>query len=79
MASKMIVSKSIDQEGPLFIMKPYLNIQQFIQSEEGATAIEYALMASLIAAATVGAQTTMGATVVNMYTVAVGTISAAMS
>jgi magnesium-transporting ATPase (P-type) len=44
-----------------------------------ATAIEYALMASLIAAATVGAQTTMGTTVVNMYTVAVGTISAAMS
>ncbi len=60
-------------------MKPYINIKQFIQSEEGATAIEYALMASLIAAATVGAQTTMGTTVVNMYTVAVGTISAAMS
>jgi pilus assembly protein Flp/PilA len=79
MASKMRFSKSIDQEEPLFIMKPYINIQQFIQSEEGATAIEYALMASLIAAATVGAQTTMGTTVVNMYTVAVGTISAAMS
>ena len=61
------------------MMKPYLIIQQFTQSEEGATAIEYALMASLIAAATVGAQTTMGATVVQMYTVAVGTISSAMS
>ena len=46
------------------MMKPYLNIQQFIQSEDGATALEYALMASLIAAATVGAQATMGATVV---------------
>ena len=60
-------------------MKPFISIKQFVQSEEGATAIEYALMASLIAAVTVGAQTTMGATVVNMYTVAVGTISAAMS
>ncbi len=60
-------------------MKPFISIKQFVQSEEGATAIEYALLASLIAAVTVGAQTTMGATVVNMYTVAVGTISAAMS
>ena len=41
------------------MMKPYLNRQQFIQSEDGATALEYALMTSLIAAATVGAQTTM--------------------
>ena len=49
------------------------------QSEAGATAIEYAHLASLFAAATVGAQTTMGATVVNMYTVAIGTISSAMS
>ena len=60
-------------------MKPFLTIKIFLFSDEGATAIEYALMASLIAAVTVGAQTTMGATVVNMYTVAVGTISAAMS
>jgi pilus assembly protein Flp/PilA len=79
MASKMRVPKSSVQEEPLFIMKPYINIQQFIQSEEGATAIEYALMASLIAAATIGAQTTMGTTVVNMYTVAIGTITSAMS
>lgn len=78
--SKSIAQEgAIDQEEPLFMMKPYLNIQQFIQSEDGATAIEYALMASLIAAATVGAQTTMGATVVNMYTVAIGTITSAMS
>ena len=61
------------------MMKPYLNIQQFIQSKDGATALEYVLMASLIAAAMVGAQTTMGATVVNMYTVAIGTITSAMS
>ena len=61
------------------MMKSYVNIQQFIQSEDGATALEYALMASLIAAATVGAQTTMGATVVNMYTVAIGTITPCQS
>ena len=60
-------------------MKHFLTIKIFLFSEEGATAIEYALLASLIAAATLGAQTTMGATVVNMYTVAIGTISAAMS
>ena len=51
----------------------------FFISDDGATAIEYALMASLIAAVTVGAQSTMGATVVNMYTVAIGTITSAMS
>jgi len=61
------------------MMKPYLDTQQFIQSDDGATAIEYALLASLIAAATVGAQTTMGTAVVNMYTVAIGTITSAMS
>ena len=64
MASKRRVLKVLLRKEPLIMMKPYLNIQQFIQSEDGATALEYALMASLIAAATVGAQATMGATVV---------------
>lgn len=68
-----------DLEEPVLIMKPFVGIKQFVQSEEGATAIEYALLASLIATATVGAQTTMGATVVNMYQNAVGSITAAMS
>ena len=61
------------------MMKPFLTIKTFLLSDDGATAIEYALLAALIAAATVGAQTTMGATVVNMYTVAIGTITSAMS
>jgi pilus assembly protein Flp/PilA len=60
-------------------MKPFLTIQRFLLSDDGATAIEYALLASLIAAATLGAQTAMGTAVVNMYQVAIGTITAAMS
>ena len=61
------------------MMKPILTIKFFLLSDEGATAIEYALLASLIGAAAIGAQTTMGATVVSMYQNAVGTITAAMS
>ena len=61
------------------MMKPFLTIKTFLLNDDGATAIEYALLASLIAAVTVGAQSAMGATVVNMYTVAIGTITAAMS
>jgi Flp pilus assembly pilin Flp len=75
----MRVPKSSVQEEPMFIMKPYLIIRQFAQSEEGATAIEYALLASLIAAVSIGAQTSMGAAVELMYTTAVGTITGAMS
>lgn len=63
----------------MYILKPYLIIRQFTQSEEGATAIEYALLASLIAAVSIGAQTTMGTAVQLMYTTAVGTITGAMS
>lgn len=53
--------------------------QTFLHSEDGATAIEYALLASLIGAATIGAQTTMGTVVVQMYQNAIGTINGAMS
>lgn len=61
------------------MLKPMTELQMFLASEEGASAIEYALLASLIGAATIGAQTAMGNTVVNMYQNAVGTITAAMS
>ena len=60
-------------------MKISLHILEFIESEDGATAIEYALLASLIAAATLGAQSALGTTVVNMYQNAAGVISGAMS
>jgi pilus assembly protein Flp/PilA len=39
-------------------MKTYLN--RFINDESGATAIEYGLIASLIAVAIIGAVTTLG-------------------
>ena len=53
-------------------------MKEFSLSEEGATAIEYALLASLIGATVIGAQQAMGTTVVNMYTVAMGIITGAM-
>jgi pilus assembly protein Flp/PilA len=63
----------------MFMTNCLIAIRTFLQREDGATAIEYALLASLIGAATIGAQTTMGATVVNMYQNAIGTITGAMS
>lgn len=63
----------------MFMMKAISEIRTFLQREDGATAIEYALLASLIGAATVGAQTTMGTTVVNMYQNAIETNTGAMS
>ena len=53
-------------------------VKNLLQDEEGATAIEYALLAALIGATVIGAQQAMGATVVSMYTVAIGVITAAM-
>jgi len=53
-------------------------VKEFFLSENGATAIEYALMAALIGSTIVGAQTAMGQTVVTMYQNAANTIIAAM-
>jgi Flp pilus assembly pilin Flp len=53
-------------------------VKEFFLSEEGATAIEYALMAALIGSTVIGAQTAMGRTVVTMYETAVNTIIGAM-
>jgi pilus assembly protein Flp/PilA len=52
--------------------------KSFLLDEDGATAIEYALLASLIGATVIGAQKAMGTAVVNMYTVAIGIITGAM-
>lgn len=62
-----------------FMLSAKDEIRTFLLSEDGATAIEYALLASLIGAAAVGAQTAMGQTVVNMYQNAAGVIAGAMS
>jgi pilus assembly protein Flp/PilA len=51
-----------------------------IRSEvEGASAIEYALLASLIGAATLGAQSALGTSLLAMYQGAVNTITSAMN
>ncbi len=39
----------------------------FLRNESGATAIEYALIASLISIAIVGGATTLGGTLTNTY------------
>ena len=40
---------------------------RFVNEEEGATALEYGLLAALIAAAIIGAVTTLGSTVSNTF------------
>jgi pilus assembly protein Flp/PilA len=42
-------------------------VSQFINDDEAATAVEYALMASLIAAAIYGAVTALGGSVTNKF------------
>ncbi len=53
-------------------------LKDLLFEEEGATAIEYALMAALIGGTVITAQAAMGATVVSMYTVAIGLLTGAM-
>jgi Flp pilus assembly pilin Flp len=62
-------------------MREYLEVivNEFLLSEKGATAIEYALLAALIGATVIGAQTAMGLTVVAMYQDAADIIIAAMA
>ena len=52
--------------------------KEIFMSEEGATAIEYALMAALIGSTIIGAQTALGQSVFTMYQGAANTIVAAM-
>ncbi len=44
------------------------HIMQFVRDEEGATALEYGLLAALIAAAIIGAVTALGQTVSTTFT-----------
>jgi pilus assembly protein Flp/PilA len=43
-------------------------INKFLKDENGATAIEYGLIAALVAVAIVGALTTLGGGLTNMFT-----------
>ena len=56
----------------------YCRIKDFLIDEEGATAIEYGLLAALIGATVLSAQAAMGDAVVNMYEGAMGIISTAL-
>jgi len=53
-------------------------IERFLKEDDGATGIEYGLLAALIAAVVVGAQSALSATLQTMYTTAMGLITAAM-
>ncbi len=53
------------------------HIMQFVREEEGATALEYALLAAFFAAAIVGAVTALGITVSQSFSSVNGLISAA--
>jgi pilus assembly protein Flp/PilA len=50
-------------------------IKNFIQEEDGVTAIEYALIASLIAGVIITAVTTLGGNISAMFTALGGKIS----
>ena len=56
----------------------YYWVKNLILDEDGATAIEYGLLASLIATTVIGAQTGLGNAIDAMYTGAVATIVAAL-
>ncbi len=53
------------------------HIMQFVREEEGATGLEYALLAAFFAAAIVGAVTALGITVSQSFSSVNGLISAA--
>jgi len=53
-------------------------VKNLLRDEEGATAIEYGLMAALIGMTVLTGQAAMGTAVVNMYNGAMGIITAAL-
>ena len=55
--------------------KLYSGIQRFIRDEEGVTAIEYALIAALIAVVIIGAVTATGSQVNNVFTRVCGALT----
>ena len=60
-------------------MPLYQIIKEFWTDEDGATAMEYGLLAALIAATVVGSQQALGGAVDAMYTTAMGLIVSAMN
>ena len=52
-------------------------ITKFVRDEEGASAVEYGLLAALIAAVIIGAVTALGNTISNTFTNIAGRIGVA--
>jgi len=52
-------------------------ITKFVRDEEGASAVEYGLLAALIAAVIIGAVTALGTTISNTFTNIAGRIGVA--
>ena len=52
-------------------------IEKFIREEEGATAVEYGLMAALIAVVIIGAVTTLGTNLSSKYSNAANQVQSA--
>ena len=54
-------------------------IKLFLKEEDGASAIEYALLAALIAGVVIGGQSALSATIEAMYITSMGLIMTAMA
>jgi Flp pilus assembly pilin Flp len=54
-------------------------IKLFLKEEDGATGIEYALLAALIAGVVIGGQSALSVTLETMYTTSMGFIMTAMA
>jgi len=52
-------------------------VKQFFANEDGATAIEYGLIAALVSVAAIGALNTMGGSLSSMFTSVSGQLSGA--
>jgi len=52
-------------------------VKQFFANEDGATAIEYGLIAALVSVAAIGALNTMGGSLTSMFTSVSGQLSGA--
>lgn len=57
---------------------PMVQIMKFLAEEEGATALEYGLLAALIAAAIVAAVTNLGTSIVNAFVFITAAMQAAI-
>jgi len=54
-------------------------IHRLVEDESGATAIEYGLIAALVAVAMIGALTALGTSLSNMFSSVADTVNAATS